>query len=261
ERPTYPNGEACRYEEALLFEAFVTEALDAGLEYDQTCAGEHRQRLEQHGCEWAWDLADDCNPCPVVHGDKPVGVACEIYERNPAYSDCARGLLCPNLRPDQAFGSPVCVQACPTPVAVGESCKGQAADSSRPLLCVDGAYCKAGVCTQGAGIGERCASERDCTSRASCSLAEEDVRVCTPKVALGKMCDLANRCLEGSCLNELDAEGNTTSARSCVGPGEPCGVNLIGEQGGLTCVDGASVEVAGVCSNDVTRQLFSRYPS
>ena len=149
----------------------------------------------------------------------------------------------------------LCVEACPEPLRIGAACGEGTVNFSQALDCQSGAHCQGGVCVEGVGLGQPCETEDQCDVSAYCD------SVCKLIPGLGETCDFGAPCLEGACVNEVDANGESTGMTRCTGPGSPC-TSIVSEPlGGLVCVNGAWVEMSGVCSDDLNQQLYSRFPS
>jgi hypothetical protein len=165
------------------------EAHALGLEYDEHCAQEYRDRYEDHdGLE---PLATGERRCPLWAGDGGEGDACETSS---GLSTCAPDLrcgidsVCERRRDPGALGEDcadydvvytcedglTCVSpgvCAPTP-GIGEPCEG---------ICVEGANCVDEVCVAGQGRGEPC--ESGCGPQLVC---EDEVCVDAPPAICGE---------------------------------------------------------------------------
>jgi hypothetical protein len=167
------------------------EAHALGLEFDEDCAQEHRDRYEQQdGFE---PLAFGEKRCALWVGHGREGDACETSS---GLTTCAPGLRCSTMSVCEVEESPLeigadCVDyvvyrcedglACvdgvcaPTP-EIGQHCYD---------TCVDGAYCDDEVCVENPGLGMSCGigTPSGCAAQLAC---EDNVCVEAPPAICGE---------------------------------------------------------------------------
>jgi len=142
------------------------EAHSLGLEFDEHCAQEHRDRYEQgDGFE---PLGFGEKRCALWVGDGREGDVCETSS---GLTTCAPGLRCGLME--------VCEIEEPLP-ELGADC----VDFDLILRCADGLACEEGVCVPTPEIGQRC--ESTCVEGAYC-----DEQVCVEGPGLGAPCRVA----------------------------------------------------------------------
>jgi hypothetical protein len=127
----------------------------------------------------ASDLAD-CDA--TFRGQVAVGGACVIAAECTGHGPCTQPANCTQA---------CCVGTCGSPqVAMGGDC------STSNAGCIDGTFCKAGVCSAYIPVGAACVAGDTCASGAACSSAG----TCLPLPAEGQSCATA----QGGLCDHLD---------------------------------------------------------
>lgn len=216
-----PEAE-CRDMLAASIEVGNVPAPEAGLVFDEQCAGEVLADWAELGCGsiFAMPQPDVCAPCPLYHGNRGAGEACTPINDG-QYDDCERGLRCNSDR--------VCDVPCAT-VGEGEDCTSKA--------CGPGLFCQytdpdpeehgnepVGVCRPAAQYGESCNIQLECDAGLVCAYTNECIEwdgaqvgepcgygcadgllcnpeppyECLPRAAVGEPCYAPADCASGRC--------------------------------------------------------------
>lgn len=222
------------------------------LTWDPTCVGWYLRGYEQVECGsdavFPRDLdGDGCNAqCLPLHGAKAVGTSCA--ELGDGFSDCGQGLRC---------DGGTCVEQCPGPVGLGESC--------RRAVCEEGTYCNffdefEPRCEAKAAEGDEC-GQVECNRELRCVIDDitdpASMSHCVPLAAPAESCMghaecSTGYCPAGFCLN-IPQEGDDCRGTGVCGSGLFCIDDVCAEAkergqscttacgGGLDCLEGVCV--------------------
>jgi hypothetical protein len=203
-------------------------AQDAGLLYDDQCAGDLLALSESSGCAPQFQL--DCDTfCSVYHGEQGVGDPCTIpVADQPTWSDCAQGLWC-------IVGT--CADPCGSNqvgLGLGEMCRDEEGQSLGACDSQQGLWCdfQSRTCMALPGVGEPCFGGEVCGPGAVCDWSGNEA-VCVPVPKLGEACTYV--CDAGLYCNGIDGGEGTCAAL----PGE-----------GQTCAGGSLCAADHVCNTD-----------
>lgn len=190
--------------------------------FDPTCVEALETWADGLQCDGQSSLAEDCATyrCVgnMIYGPQREGEACEIS------SQCARGLACGR----SSDGADVCIDYCArTPSSAGGPC------DVYGVGCEPGLSCLAGFCVTPGELGDVCDSD-------SCAEGLYCADGCRPILAAGSACDSALACESHQCVDGLCA------ARGQVG--DPCGLDQVPCERGLSCFDGECSEEPILCA-------------
>lgn len=214
----YATVEACVTDINQKNEDLKTYAAGRGLSFNQGCLDRsYEVTHDQLGCALEFpDQGGSCSPCSVVHGDAPVGAACNS---DGGFSECALDLFCDDN---------VCIDPCAR-LAAGVACAAIDGGQFKSLgICADDLYCNATgdkTCTASQDAGTACIDFNACKQGLYCDIGGTGNCLALP--AKGEACT-------GSCAGGLQCNG--AICEDYPGEGEACM--------GL-CADGFD------CDNDV----------
>lgn len=214
--PPYADVDACAIRVNSDLDDVKAKAAALGLTYDAGCIDPSLALFEDIGCDLPSevDFSGACVACALVHGDKPAGAACTVYDGG--YTDCARDLACI----DSACADP-CAR-----LGEGTACASDTGGGFASLgVCADGLYCDTAAtltCVTKAFEGSDCTSfdgckeDLYCNGDMRCAAIPKEGEACDFLCARGFLCD-AGVCTVGPALNEPCKDGQCGPALQCDG--------------------------------------------
>lgn len=226
---------SCRCEQGRYFESFESCAelvqiqVDqlrnvAGLDYDPSCLGALKDRLDDLGCDASAPASEEScvAQCQPFHGARGLGESC--HEVDEGYSDCAQRLRCEivNCDYDPVTGESTCTGMCVDPCAGSPDgpCNGG---------CDDDYWCdiETDACKRMPHAGDLC-PQGFCGEPDYCAVDPDDPTVtrCFAPAALGEACSGHSQCASGYCpagsCADLPKKGESCAGTFACAPGLDC---------------------------------------
>ncbi len=194
--PPYATVETCVADYNGEADQLKAEATTNGLTFNQGCFNTVIDVISEVGCEGdgAGLFASCSDRCALIHGDKPIGAACNIFGQAGQFGDCARSLACIEGK---------CSERCER-LPAGAACSD---GEFSPLgLCDDGLYCdyfESRICRPLGDVGDPCTGGAfsdckeglRCSAEAKCAVGPGEGEACVTSCASGFECSDAEVCV------------------------------------------------------------------
>lgn len=194
-----PQARECGGWEAEATGGSEWEPYPTGLAFDPACVDRWVQWVDALSCDAA-GLPSYADLCPLYHGTRREGEACDEGWFSLRHSTCDRGRFCLAGRCRDPLRTPLGTRG--EPCDIGERCD-------------DGLVCIDEVCERLPGPGEPCLEGYRCSAEARCSNI-----VCVGLPGPGEPCDFDD-CREGAFCSFDPVTGDST-CRLLGEVGEPC---------------------------------------